>query len=128
MSVSFFDLDRGDLAAITMGEAADKLATGPVTGLREQQGTGKWGGQPGAQAFMGAYIDALNQIAATIDDLQKQTVDLAFSTHQISSDATETDTQAAQRLQTHWHNHQPSHAPDQTAPGATGLTTNPVSQ
>jgi len=125
MSVSLFDPDRGNIAANTLDDTTAELTPGWVIVLTDRQTTGKWGGQPGAQAFMGAYVDALNQMRDTMEHLKGQTDDLAASTRGITRDATETDAQAAQQLQTHWHNHRPDHAPDPTAPG---LDTKPVAQ
>jgi len=124
MSISSYNPERAQKAADVMEVTRGELAPSWVTGLTDQQTIGKWGIQPGALHFMGAYVDALNQIRDTMEHLKDQTADLAASTRGITRDATETDDQAAQRLQTHWR----SHTADPAAPGPTGLDTKPVAQ
>jgi len=119
--ISSFDPDRAKITAGKMGDARSELSPTWVAGLQTQQTPVKWGTQSGAQAFMTAYIEALGNTGITMYSLTKQAADLDTSTQQITSDATETDTDAAQHIQRHWKNHQTSPAP--TPSGAPGTTT-----
>jgi len=124
MQPSSFDPDRAPVAAKAMSQASSELSSTWVSGLQTQQTTAKWGTQPSAQQFMSDYITALGTICRKLDLLSAQADDLAASTRQITTDATETDAQAAKRMKFDWDNKQCSPFP--TPPSTTGPTVNNI--
>ena len=106
MAVSSFDEAQMAVAAKNLHDARSSLTASSVADLRNAQTTGKWGIQAGPQRFMSGYLDTLSQICSTLDWLQHQVGDLAASTNNISKDATETDTQAAQQITHAWQTEQ----------------------